>query len=120
MAEGTILILGATGAVGAALARRVAARGLRPALVALDARRLAAPAAASPGLLALPADVEDPAAPRGPVPAAAPPLAGPPSCVGLRFPCPRSPGPLREAAKWSTTGPCQVPTPIRERRLTLR
>ena len=37
MAEASILILGATGAVGSALARRVAARGVRPVLVARDA-----------------------------------------------------------------------------------
>jgi len=82
MAEGTILILGATGAVGAALARRVAARGLRPALVARDAGPLAALAAEIPGSLALPADVEDAAALRGAVAAAGTPLAGLAYCVG--------------------------------------
>ncbi len=82
MAEGTILILGATGAVGAALARRVAARGLRPALVARDAPRLAALAAEIPGSLALPADVEDAAALRAAVAAAGTPLAGLAYCVG--------------------------------------
>lgn len=82
MAEGTILILGATGAVGAALARRVAARGLRPALVARDAGRLAALAAEISGSLAIPADVEDAAALRGAVAAAGTPLAGLAYCVG--------------------------------------
>ncbi|MEY3730597.1 MAG: hypothetical protein RLZZ57_1353 [Pseudomonadota bacterium] len=82
MAEGTILILGATGAVGAALARRVAARGLRPALVARDAGRLAALSAEIPGSLALPADVEDAAALRAAVAAAGTPLAGLAYCVG--------------------------------------
>jgi NAD(P)-dependent dehydrogenase (short-subunit alcohol dehydrogenase family) len=82
MAEGRILILGATGAVGAALARRVAARGLRPALVARDGARLAALASEIPGSLAIPADVEDPAALRGAVAAAGTPLAGLAYCVG--------------------------------------
>ena len=82
MAEGTILILGATGAVGAALARRVAARGLRPALVARDAGRLAALAAEIPGSIAIPADVEDAAALRAAVAAAGTPLAGLAYCVG--------------------------------------
>ncbi|MCA3304679.1 MAG: SDR family oxidoreductase [Roseomonas sp.] len=82
MAEGTILILGATGAVGAALARRVAARGLRPALVARDAARLAALATEIPGSIAIPADVEDAAAQRAAVAAAGTPLAGLAYCVG--------------------------------------
>jgi NAD(P)-dependent dehydrogenase (short-subunit alcohol dehydrogenase family) len=82
MAEGTILILGATGAVGAALARRVAARGLRPALVARDAGRLAALAAEIPGSIAIPADVEDAVALRAAVAAAGAPLAGLAYCVG--------------------------------------
>ena len=67
MAEASILILGATGAVGAALARRVAARGLRPGLVARDAARLAALATEIPGSIAIPTDVEDAAALRGAV-----------------------------------------------------
>jgi len=82
MAEGTILILGATGAVGAALARRVAARGLRPALVARDAGRLTALASEIPGSIAIPADVEDAAALRAAVAAAGAPLAGLAYCVG--------------------------------------
>jgi NAD(P)-dependent dehydrogenase (short-subunit alcohol dehydrogenase family) len=82
MAEGTILILGATGAVGAALARRMAARGLRPALVARDAARLAALATEIPGSIAIPADVEDAAALRAAVAAAGTPLAGLAYCVG--------------------------------------
>ena len=82
MTQGTILILGATGAVGAALARRVAARGLRPALVARDAGRLAALAAEIPGSIAIPADVEDAAALRAAVAAAGTPLAGLAYCVG--------------------------------------
>jgi NAD(P)-dependent dehydrogenase (short-subunit alcohol dehydrogenase family) len=82
MAEGTILILGATGAVGAALARRVAARGLSPALVARDAARLAALATEIPGSIAIPADVEDAAALRAAVAAAGTPLAGLAYCVG--------------------------------------
>ncbi len=82
MAEGTILILGATGAVGAALARRVAARGLRPVLVARDAGRLAALAAEIPGSIAIPTDVEDATALRAAVAAAGTPLAGLAYCVG--------------------------------------
>ena len=82
MAEASILILGATGAVGAALARRVASRGLRPVLVARDAARLAALAAEIPDSLAIPADVEDAAALRGAVAAAGTPLAGLAYCVG--------------------------------------
>lgn len=82
MTQGTILILGATGAVGAALARRVAARGLRPVLVARDAGRLAALAAEIPGSIAIPADVEDASALRAAVAAAGTPLAGMAYCVG--------------------------------------
>ena len=82
MAEASILILGATGAVGAALARRVAARGLRPVLVARDAARLSGLAAEIPGSLAIPADVEDTAALRSAVTAAGTPLAGLAYCVG--------------------------------------
>ena len=82
MAEASILILGATGAVGAALARRVASRGLRPVLVARDAGRLAVLAAEIPGSIAIPADVEDAAALRAAVAAAGTPLAGLAYCVG--------------------------------------
>jgi len=82
MTQPIILILGATGAVGAALARRVAVRGQRPVLVARDAARLAALAADIPGSLAFPANVEDAAALRSAVAAAGTPLAGLAYCVG--------------------------------------
>jgi NAD(P)-dependent dehydrogenase (short-subunit alcohol dehydrogenase family) len=75
--------LGASACASAgALARRVAARGVRPVLVARDPARLAALAAEIPGSLAIPADVEDAAALRAAVAAAGTPLAGLAYCVG--------------------------------------
>ncbi|MFL1462807.1 SDR family NAD(P)-dependent oxidoreductase [Roseococcus sp. DSY-14] len=71
-----ILLLGATGGIGAALARRVHARGATPVLLARDAAKLAALATELPGSEAVQGDVLAlPALPPGP-------LAGLAFCVG--------------------------------------
>lgn len=80
--SGTIVVVGATGAVGTALARRCAARGARLLLVARDAARLDALAADLPGSQVAPADVTDLGALRAAVAAAGPSVAGLAYCVG--------------------------------------
>jgi NAD(P)-dependent dehydrogenase (short-subunit alcohol dehydrogenase family) len=77
-----VLILGATGGVGAALARRVAARGARPVLLARDAGRLAALAAELAGAESLVVDVTDGAALKAAIQGLGAPLAGLAFCVG--------------------------------------
>lgn len=80
MAE-RIVVIGATGGVGSALARRLAARGDEPFLIARDAARLAALA----GELGAPhaaADVTDPEALAAAIAAAGPRLGGLAYCVG--------------------------------------
>lgn len=80
MAE-RIVVIGATGGVGGALARRLAARGDEPFLIARDAARLAALA----GELGAPhaaADVTDPEALAAAIGVAGPRLGGLAYCVG--------------------------------------
>lgn len=77
--NGRIAILGATGGIGAALAKRVLAAGGTPLLLARDAARLQALAAELPGAESHVVDVADVAAVRA---ALAGPLAGLAYCVG--------------------------------------
>ncbi|HEV7456007.1 MAG TPA: SDR family oxidoreductase [Roseococcus sp.] len=79
---GRIVILGATGGIGAALARRVAARGATPVLMARDAARLEALAGEIPGAEALVVDVTDTAALKAAITGLGAPLAGLAYCVG--------------------------------------
>ena len=77
-----ILILGATGGVGTALAHRVAARGAQPILMARDAGRLAALAAELPRAETVVADVTDIPALQAAIQALGAPLSGLAFCVG--------------------------------------
>jgi NAD(P)-dependent dehydrogenase (short-subunit alcohol dehydrogenase family) len=75
------MVFGATGGIGGALARRLAARDAEPFLVARDAARVAA-LGAELGAPWHAADVTDPAAVKAAAQAAGAPLAGLAFCVG--------------------------------------
>lgn len=77
-----VLILGATGAVGTALALRVAARGAQPVLMARDPDRLAELAARLPGAQTALVDVTDLVALKAAILALGTPLSGLAFCVG--------------------------------------
>ncbi|NDG51302.1 MAG: SDR family NAD(P)-dependent oxidoreductase, partial [Rhodospirillales bacterium] len=77
--QGRVAILGATGGIGAALARRVSARGATPLLLARDPARLATLAAELPSAESQVVDVTDSAALKA---ALAGPLSGLAFCVG--------------------------------------
>ena len=79
---GRVVILGATGGIGSALARRVAARGDTPVLLARDAQRLAALAAEIPGAESVAVDATDTAALKSAIAGLGGPLAGLAYCVG--------------------------------------
>lgn len=76
------MVVGATGAVGMALARRCAARGERVVLVGRDSARLASLAAELPGSVAAVAEATDSAALRAAVGQAGGTLAGLAYCAG--------------------------------------
>ncbi len=79
---GHVLVFGATGGIGAALSRRLRARGGTPFLAARDPGRLEALASELGGAPFRPVDVTDAAALRAAVAAAGPTLAGLAFCVG--------------------------------------
>ncbi|SDB46025.1 SDR family NAD(P)-dependent oxidoreductase [Belnapia rosea] len=79
--SGPIAILGATGGIGGALARRIAARGAVPFLIGRDEGRLAALAGELDAASAT-CDVTDPAALKAAVQAAGSPLSGLAFCIG--------------------------------------
>ena len=79
---GPVLVFGASGGIGAALSRRLRARGAVPFLVSRDPGRLEALAAELGGAPFRPADATDTAALRAAVAAAGPALAGLAFCVG--------------------------------------
>jgi NAD(P)-dependent dehydrogenase (short-subunit alcohol dehydrogenase family) len=79
---GPVLVFGATGGIGAALSRRLRARGAEPFLVSRDPGRLEALASELGGAPFRAADVLDAAALRAAVAAAGPALAGLAFCVG--------------------------------------
>ena len=79
---GPVLVFGATGGIGAALSRRLRARGATPFLVARDPGRLEALASELGGAPFHAADATDTAASRAAVAAAGPSLAGFAFCIG--------------------------------------
>lgn len=90
---GRVVVIGATGGIGGALARRLAARGAEPFLVGRDAGRLAALSRELGGAPTAEAEATDAASLRAAVLAAGPTLSGLAYCVGSI--------PLRPLAKLS-------------------